>query len=120
MFIIQQNNNIAALPQEEVLENAQESYNAQLSIPPITTKSQPAPLAKSGITLIKSPWREPENKILPAQPEKDIEIFTDVSSKYNSSNAETQKNTKTGITIIGKHPTAKEVKEMNSAGVVMY
>ena len=120
LFITQQNNNTTLLSPEEAPKNAQSTdYSQPFSLPIITTPAS-LPLAKSGITVIKAPPSEPENKPSPVQVEKSIQTLANTSFENSSSNSATQGNTQAGITIIGKHPTPKETNEMNSAGIVMY
>ena len=119
LIITQQNNRTTAPLQEENPINAQSAYSQPFS-PSINTISLPAALVKSGITVIKTPGKEPKNRVPPVQPEKSITTATDASPKYSPSNTNPHGDTQTGITKIGKYPTPKEAKEMNSAGVVMY
>jgi len=71
----------------------------------------PAPPAKSAITIISKPVAEPKK-----QP-----IIPIITSKENSlPDSETENSAQAGITKIGKQPTPKESREMNSQGIVLY
>jgi len=122
LLISQQNNNITLLSEKATSQNTQSidySPIQPLSITPIVI---PRSSVKSGISVIKNSQKKPENQIPPAQVEKDIEAVINAPPKNNSSSIATQQEDiqQAGITIIGKHPTPKEAKEMNSAGIVMY
>ena len=120
LLITQQNNNTVPLPREETPAIAQSTNYLQPLPSPIAKTSVPLPLLKSGITAIQASSKEPENKVPPVQAERSIETTTNTLSEDNAPNTAAQENTQAGITIIGKHPSPKEPKEMNSAGIVMY
>lgn len=117
-----QRDNTVSLTQEEYLQNTQSTGYTQSQPLPITPATAGAPLIKSGITVIKTPLKEPENQVPPAQAQKITEKTGKSSSTSISSDTTTQEDTpqQAGITILGKKPAPKEVKEMNSAGIVMY
>jgi hypothetical protein len=117
LFIALQNNT-TLLQEERNLRNKQLAGNLQLP-PSINAMPLPAPLTKRGITIIKSSTKEEQNKVPLALPEKSIEVIS-VSSEEISTDTVTPANAQVGITKIGKHPSPKEAKEMNSAGIVMY
>jgi len=77
------------------------------------------PLEKRGITIIKAPAIEPEEKNTRA-PEVADKSTNNVSSQNEVPSAETEDSLQAGITKIGKQPTPKEAQEMNSNGIVLY
>jgi len=117
-----QQNNVIVPREEKVPQVTSESieYPQAINITPIITT--PLPLIKKAITVIKTPEKEIENAVPPAEPEKSIQTIESLSTtpSRNSTNALTQEETEAGITITGKHPTKKEAQEINSAGIVMY
>ena len=119
LLITQQNNNIALLSEETPKNTLATNYSP---VQPLSITRAPTPLSlmKSGITIIKTPPKEPEYNIPPAQIENNIKTEASSSGKNNSSNAARNADVQAGITKIGKHPAPKEAQEMNSNGIVMY
>ena len=110
---------------DNVLLEDNSPLNLQVSkisaLPPLDTEPIPLPLVKRSITITKVSAKQQENKIPLALPEKGVGTKTGNSSSYNSANAQSSGNSPgTGINKEGKFPSPKEVKEMNSAGIVMY
>jgi len=120
LLITQQSQKAVSLLEKEIPTEQAESkipltYSSQAWQAPITT----LPLVKSGITIIKAPAIEREEK------NNSVSKITDkaannVSSQNVASSTEVQDLPQTGITKIGKRPTTKEIQEMNSSGIVMY
>ena len=119
LLITQLNNNTTLLPNEETPQSRSAADYTQAQSLPVKMVPAARSLVKSGITIIKTPERELENKIPHAQAEKSLETVANASIETNSNSA-TQRDTPAGITKTGKHPTPKESREMNSAGIVMY
>jgi hypothetical protein len=110
---------------DHVLLEDNNSLNLQVSkivtLPPPDTEPIPLPLVKRSITITKVPTKQQDDKIPLALPEKGIGTAASNSSSYKSANAQSSGNSpRAGIDKEGKFPSPKEVKEMNSAGIVMY
>ncbi|MDD5059736.1 MAG: hypothetical protein PHY35_01285 [Candidatus Omnitrophica bacterium] len=117
-FLITSNND-NTLPEEPSSLNVQVGKITPL--PPQNNEPIPLPLVKRSITITKVPDKQQKNEIPPALPEKGIGTTTSSSSSYNPANIESSENSpRAGIVKEGKFPSPKEVKEMNSAGIVMY
>ena len=91
------------------------AYSPQINQAPIVA----LPLVKSGITIIKAPSIEPEEKSISVSKIADKAV-NNVSSLNVTSSSEVQDSLQAGITKIGKRPTPKEDQEMNSSGIVLY
>jgi len=114
LILTKQNLEINSLAQKESLTTEQMvNYSPQpLSAPETAPATLVPPLMKSGITIINQPSAEPENKILPSKiPPAEI-IPAEPATQSSSQQA--------GVTKIGKQPTPKESREMNSQGIVLY
>ena len=77
------------------------------------------PLGISGITVIKVSSIEPEEKSIRASKIAD-KASNNISSQNVASSSEAKDSQQAGITKIGKQPTPKETREMNSQGIVLY
>jgi len=121
LWIAQQSQKAVSLSGKEIpiTEQAESrippAYLPQVSPAPIAR----LPLVKRGITIIKAPASEPEEKSIRASKIAD-EAVNNVSSQNVGSSIAAQDIPQAGITKIGKQPSSKESQEMNSSGIVMY
>ena len=122
LSIAQQSQKAVSLSEKETLiteqaeSRAPSAYSPQVRQAPIAV----LPLVKSGITIIKAPSTEPEEKSIRAF-KIAAEAVNNASSLNVASSSETEDSPQAaGITKIGKQPTPKEAQEMNSSGIVMY
>ena len=124
LLFTHKNNKLTALMQKATPITEQSESAMQPFFPPAKTLVSTAvslPLIKSGITIIKTPAIEPENAMISYVEVKE-EMVNNPSSRNVSlnTNVEDDAQPQAGITKIGKQPSLKEVKEMNSNGIVLY
>jgi hypothetical protein len=127
LLIAQQSRNIVSLSENEIqmTEQAGSRVPPAYSLPISPALIATRPLGKSGITIIKAPAIELEEKNVRA-----VTLADKVTNNISSLNAalslnvatsnEAQDAPQAGITKMGKQPTPKEAQEMNSSGIVMY
>jgi hypothetical protein len=125
LLVTQQSQNIVSLSEEETLITQQAESRVLSAYPSPISPAGIRPLGKSGITIIKAPAIELEEKNVRA-----VTLADKVTNNISSLNAalslnvatsnEAQDAPQAGITKIGKQPTPKEAQEMNSSGIVMY
>ena len=108
------------IPIAERPEDVIQPFSTPAKAPALVSASLPL-TKKSGITIIKTPILEAENIITPATEIKEG-VVNNLSSRSVSLNTKTEDDTQqaAGITKIGKQPSPKETKEMNSNGIVLY
>jgi hypothetical protein len=122
LLITQQSQKVVSLSEKEITvigqaENiAPMAYSAQVSSLPMET----LPLARSGVTIIATPSIESEKKPLQVSEIASKGANSIIASNADSNVEEPEVPRPAGITEIGKRPTPKEAKEMNSSGIVMY
>ena len=121
LWITQQSQKAVSLSEQVIPITAQaESRISPVYLPQVSpTPIARLPLVKSGITIIKAPTIEPENTINPVAEIKE-ETVNNSSSSSVASNAKAEDGMQAGVTRIGKQPSLKESKEMNSNGIVLY
>ena len=121
-FVAQQSQQAVSLSEKEVLTTRQVNNIVLPVYSPQAMSASIVPLApgKSGITIIKSPVIEPEDKISSVLKTADKAINNVDSQNIASSIQSEESVAAAGITRIGKQPTHKEAQEMNSSGIVMY
>ena len=127
LLITQENQKTASLFEKEIIitEQVENRVQAVYSVavsPALITR---LPLGGSGITIIKAPTIEQEEKSISvpkiADKAENIIASQNVAPSQNVAlTNEAQNAPQAGITIIGKRPTPKEAQEMNSSGIVMY
>lgn len=122
LMIIQQSQKAVSLSEKEIsiTQQAESSissvYSPQAKLMPITR----LPLVERGITIIKAPVIEPEEKSIRVLEIVDQAANTVSGLNAASSSSEVQDSPQAGITKIGKRPPPEVAQEMNSSGIVMY
>jgi hypothetical protein len=125
-LLITQKNQKVFLSEESIPANEQSVSSVPLfsqprSVLPIVAASS----LKTGVTVIKKPVINPEEKSIsvPKIADKTENIISSqnvVPSQNVTLSGEDQDLPQTGITIIGKKPSPKEAQEMNSRGITLY
>ena len=121
LLIIQQNQKIVSLPENEIPR----AQPAESRVVPVYSPSvSPAaiirlPLVKRGVTVIKAPIIDSEEKNIQVHEIANNAVHN-VSSQNVAASTQAKDSLPVGMTKIGKRPSPKEAQEMNSSGIVMY
>lgn len=121
LWITQQGQKTVSLLENKnpIVEQEENRAGSTYSLPLRPALIVALPSAKSGITIIKAPAMELEERSIPVSKIAD-KSTNNITSQNALLNTQPAKSLPAGITEIGKQPTQKEAQEMNSRGIVLY
>jgi hypothetical protein len=123
LVITRQSQKAVPLSEKEIL-TVEQAENQALSAYSRQVSPAPLPLVKSGITIISAPVNtvQANNLQFPKVADQASNNISgqNASGQSVASSTEAEDTLPAGITRIGKQPTPKEAKEMNSRGIVLY
>lgn len=121
LWITQQGQKTVSLLENKnpIVEQVESSAGSTYLLPVRPALIAVLPSGKSGITIIKAPGIESEEKSIPVSKIAD-KSTNNIVSQNALLNTQAAKSLPAGITKIGKQPTHKEAQEMNSRGIVLY